>query len=328
MASLDSFDASPFRATDGTLTSAGVAGRAVFEARNCQQCHGGRNFSGSGNGTLIDVGTMKSPTSGSRLGGPLTGIDPPTLRGLWATAPYLHDGSAATLEAAVLAHSGVTLSGADLSSLAAYLRQIDDREPAPAVPPPPPADLTAPLKPGSLTVTKVNGLPRLTWTASTDNVGVAGYRVHRSTNGSFGPAVATVANVLTWYDTTVTERVKYTYAVVAFDAAGNSSARSVLRSVTPGAAPTAPTGLTASAAPGGVQLSWTASTDNVGVAGYIVYRGAKTGSLGQEIARVTAGTTWTDGSAVPGTRYTYAVKAYDAANYVSGRSNFSTVTAR
>ncbi len=328
VASLDAFDASPYRAPDGSLTAAGVAGRAVFDAKNCQQCHGGANFSVSGNATLLDVGTLKTPTSGSRLGGPLTGIDPPTLRGLWATAPYLHDGSAATIEAAVLAHGGVTLSGADLTSLVAYLRQIDDREPAPAVPPPPPADLTAPVKPGNLTVTKVNGLPRLTWTAATDNVGVAGYRVHRSTNGTFGPAIATVGNVLTWYDTTVTERVKYTYAVVAFDAAGNSSARSVLRSVTPGAAPTAPTGLTASPAPGGVQLAWTASTDNIGVAGYIVYRSAKTGTLGPEIARVTSGTTYTDAAAAPGTRYTYAVKAYDAANYVSGRSGFATVIAQ
>ena len=328
VASLDSFDASPFRATDGTLTAAGVAGRAVFDARNCQQCHGGSNFSGSGNATLVDIGTIKSPTSGSRLGGPLTGIDPPTLRGLWATAPYLHDGSAATIEAAVQTHRDVTIDATDLSALAAYLRQIDDREPAPAVPPPPPVDTVAPTKVGSLTVAKVNGLPKLTWTASTDKVGVAGYRVHRSSNGTFGPAIATVTGALSWTDTTVTERVKYTYAVVAFDAAGNSSARSVLRSVTPGAAPTTPTGLTATAATGGVQLAWGGSTDNIGVVGYIVYRATKTGTLGPEIARITTGTTWTDASAVPGKRYTYAVKAYDAANYVSGRSNFATATAK
>ena len=43
----------------------------------------------------MNVGTIK-PTSGQRLGATLTGIDPPTLRDVWATAPYLHDGSAAT----------------------------------------------------------------------------------------------------------------------------------------------------------------------------------------------------------------------------------------
>jgi hypothetical protein len=49
----------------------------------------------SGAATLRDVGTIRQPGSGKRLGAQLTGIDPPTLRGLWDTAPYLHDGSAA-----------------------------------------------------------------------------------------------------------------------------------------------------------------------------------------------------------------------------------------
>ena len=46
---------------------------------------------------LHDVGTLRT-TSGSRLGETLVGVDTPTLRGLWATAPYLHDGTAETLE--------------------------------------------------------------------------------------------------------------------------------------------------------------------------------------------------------------------------------------
>ena len=45
---------------------------------------------------LHDVGTLTAG-SGMRLGGALPGLDTPGLRGLWATAPYLHDGSAATL---------------------------------------------------------------------------------------------------------------------------------------------------------------------------------------------------------------------------------------
>ena len=47
-------------------------------------------------GVLHDVGTIKS-SSGHRLGGPLTGIDTPTLRGVASTGPYLHDGSAPDL---------------------------------------------------------------------------------------------------------------------------------------------------------------------------------------------------------------------------------------
>jgi hypothetical protein len=80
--------------------------------------------------TLIDIGTIR-PGSGNRLGGPLTGVDPPTLRGVWETAPYLHNGAAATLEEAIQAHNGVALSAPDLTKLVAYLKQIDGQEPAP-----------------------------------------------------------------------------------------------------------------------------------------------------------------------------------------------------
>jgi hypothetical protein len=40
------------------------------------------------------------------------------------------------------------------------------------------------------------------------------------------------------------------------------------------------------------------------------------------------GTSWVDTNVVPGTKYTYAVKAYDAANLVSVRSSFASVTIR
>lgn len=73
------------------------------------------------------MGTIKS-SSGKRLGGLLPGIDVPTLRDVALTGPYLHDGSAATLSAAVQAHRGVTLAVADLDNLVAYLSQIGREE--------------------------------------------------------------------------------------------------------------------------------------------------------------------------------------------------------
>jgi hypothetical protein len=136
VASLGQFPDSPHRDADGTLTTTGEAGKVVFRRANCAACHSGTAFSDSASGVLHDIGTLK-PTSGARLGGPLTGIDTPTLRGVWQTAPYLHDGSAATLAAAVTAHSDVVLDAADMSSLVAYLQEIDGREataPAPALP--------------------------------------------------------------------------------------------------------------------------------------------------------------------------------------------------
>jgi cytochrome c peroxidase len=64
--------------------------------------------------TLHDIGTL-TPSSGRRPGDTLTGIDTPTLRGVWASAPYLHNGSAATLRDAVSAHEGITVTPFELA---------------------------------------------------------------------------------------------------------------------------------------------------------------------------------------------------------------------
>jgi mono/diheme cytochrome c family protein len=125
--SLASFDPSPARATNGALTADAAAGRTVFAAR-CASCHAGTAFSDSDKRVLHDLGTQK-PASGLRLFTALGGIDAPTLRDVWATAPYLHDGSAATLDAAVQAH-GLGLTAADLASVVAYTRQIGAEESA------------------------------------------------------------------------------------------------------------------------------------------------------------------------------------------------------
>lgn len=86
-------------------------------------------------------------------------------------------------------------------------------------------------------------------------------------------------------------------------------------------APSAPTGVSASAvSPTRVDVSWNASSDNVGVAGYRLLRN------GTQIANVTAGTSFSDTAASPGTTYTYAVTAYDAAGNTSAPSSAPPVT--
>jgi len=131
VASLSTFEPSPARNGDGSLTPEAAAGRDVFARLNCAACHGGGAFTTSGPGTFVDVGTITQPTSGQRLGqGLLTGIDVPTLRDVWATAPYLHDGSAPSLGAAITAHAAVPAP--DLQALVAYVEQIGgDEGPAP-----------------------------------------------------------------------------------------------------------------------------------------------------------------------------------------------------
>lgn len=137
LASLTRFDLSPHRQADGTLTADGLAGRVVFQAR-CVACHGGADFTDSSSGAPPrNIGTLR-PSSGLAQGGPLTGIDTPTLRDAWASAPYLHDGSAATLADAVGRHSGLTLSATELAQVSAFVQQIGHDEPSAGASGPPP----------------------------------------------------------------------------------------------------------------------------------------------------------------------------------------------
>jgi cellulose 1,4-beta-cellobiosidase len=83
--------------------------------------------------------------------------------------------------------------------------------------------------------------------------------------------------------------------------------------------PTAPTLTSTGATANSITLSWSGSTDNVGVAGYRVFRGST------QIATVT-GTSYTDTGLASATQYSYVVEAYDAAGNVSPASNTVTVT--
>src|SRR6267143_1734098 len=137
----------------------------------------------------------------------------------------------------------------------------------------PPPDTTPPSAPTGLTASAVSSSQiNLSWTASSDNVGVSGYRVFRN-----GAQIATTS-ATSFTNTGLSPSTTYTYAVAAFDAAGNLSARSSPASATTPAAPdttppSVPTGLTTNAVSSSqINLSWTASSDNVGVSGYRVFR--------------------------------------------------------
>lgn len=323
VASLNTFANSPYRNADGTLTAAAIAGREVFRTANCAQCHGGTAFTISAAANLKNIGTLK-PASGNRLGGPLTGIDVPTLRDVWATAPYLHDGSATTLADAIGAHAGVNLGATDLANLAAYVQQIGGQE---STAPVPERDTTGPSRPGGFAVSASSGRPVVTWTASTDNVGVAAYLVYRSTDGTQGSQIArTTAAARSWTDRAFQEKVRYTYSLKAVDAAGNKSPLTSLKSVTPSQPPSTPT-LSITLVSGDPRLAWSASTDNVGVVGYIISR-STSGQTGAEIARTTPDIrAWTDTSAGART-YWYNVRAYDAAGNLGARSTLVEIRAQ
>jgi hypothetical protein len=177
-------------------------------------------------------------------------------------------------------------------------------------------DTQAPTVPGSLVYTQpASGQIKLTWNASTDDTGVTGYDVYA--NGTLRTTVA--GNVLTYTDNQP-DTATVTYTVKAHDAAGNQSAasNSVTRTGTSGdtQAPTAPGGLAYSQpASGQIKLTWNASSDNVAVSGYEVFRN------GTQIGTTAAGVlTYTDSQPDSAT-VSYFVRAKDAAGNESGNSN-------
>src|SRR5205814_1833356 len=133
-----------------------------------------------------------------------------------------------------------------------------------------------PTAPANLTSTAASASQiNLAWTASTDNVGVTGYRGERCQRAGCSNFTQIVAPPgTTFSDTGLTASTSYSYRVRATDAANNLSAYSSPASAispytTLFRSPTAPANLTSTAASASqINLAWTASTDNVGVTGY------------------------------------------------------------
>ncbi|MFG6200459.1 LamG-like jellyroll fold domain-containing protein [Nonomuraea sp. JJY05] len=88
-----------------------------------------------------------------------------------------------------------------------------------------PPDTQAPTAPGSLAATGGAGSAQLAWTASTDNAGVAGYRIHRSTTPGFAPSDANQVGSVsaTMFTDAGLAAGTYYYRIRAADAAGNLS---------------------------------------------------------------------------------------------------------
>lgn len=124
--SLKGYPASPDY--DGSLSAVATAGQAVYQRENCAGCHSGEQRTDSGAGVVHDIGTMTDAT-GSSSDGPVYGIDTPTLDFLWATAPYLHNGSALSVAEAILAHDNVTVTEEEAIELEFYLLESDDGRP-------------------------------------------------------------------------------------------------------------------------------------------------------------------------------------------------------
>lgn len=180
-------------------------------------------------------------------------------------------------------------------------------------------DTEAPTAPTNLTASNITQVSvDLSWTASTDNVGVSGYDIYQD-----GSLVTNVSGT-TYQAIGLSANSTYSFTVRAKDAAGNESAESNVENVTTLApdttAPSAPTNLVASnVTDSGASLSWTASTDDVAVSDYDVYQGASI------IATVT-GTVYQVSGLMANTNYDFTVVAKDVAGNMSVASNLISIT--
>src|SRR5918995_2562458 len=175
------------------------------------------------------------------------------------------------------------------------------------------ADRHAPSAPGAVGVSSASATTiTLTWSASRDNVGIAGYGAYLN-----GARVGTTST-RSYKFTSLACGTTYRLGVGAFDAAHNrSTIAAALAATSPcihANPPSAPTGLhQTSWSSTGAGVAWTAATDNVGVAGYTVYRDGVP-------LTTTQGTTSWIGNLVCGSGHSISVETYDAAGNHSPRT--------
>jgi len=186
-----------------------------------------------------------------------------------------------------------------------------------------PHDATPPASPGGLLAKAISpSVMQVVWNPSTDDVGIAGYKIYR--NGTF---LLTTAATSYW-DVGLNANTKYTYTVASYDGAGNMSSiagpasATTLKSLFK--APSAPSGALAQAVSAAqVNVTWSASTGPLGILGYEVFRGTSPFNL--RYAGVAMQPSYTDFLAAANTTYYYGVVAYDAFGNASAMSNIVSV---
>jgi YD repeat-containing protein len=193
------------------------------------------------------------------------------------------------------------------------------------------SDGTPPTVPTNLAATAASATQiNVSWTASTDNVGVTDYWLERCQ----GAGCSTYSQIakptgVSYSDTPVSDVTTFTYRVRARDASGNLSGNSATASATTpdGTAPSVPTNVVAIAVSSTqINLTWTASTDNVAVTGYRVERCTGVSCSNFVQVGTPAGPSFNNSSLADVTTYRYRVRARDAIPNLSGYSSIVTAT--
>jgi fibronectin type 3 domain-containing protein len=180
-----------------------------------------------------------------------------------------------------------------------------------------PPDTTPPAAPASLTGTAGVSGANISWSASSDNVGIAGYNVYRCTPPSAGQPCTGVLlgndTTTAYIDNGLTSGTLYNYQVQAFDLANNLSPLSTTLSLqTVQTIATSATGLVATAiSPKEINLSWSPPSNTSGLDKYLVYSGTSGSNLQQIAVTPSTTTTYKNLSLAPGTTYYYGIIAVE-----------------
>ncbi|WDT71319.1 MAG: fibronectin type III domain-containing protein [Candidatus Manganitrophus sp.] len=176
-------------------------------------------------------------------------------------------------------------------------------------------DLIAPLISSITNSNRTLNSALITW--GTDEP--ADTRIEYGTTTAYGLTTPLVSSLVTVHSQTLSNLLAgtlYHYRVLSRDAAGNlaTSADQVFTTLSDTTTPTVPGNVSGAAlSTTQINLTWSVSTDNVGVAGYRIYRN------GVEIGARSV-PTFSDGGLTPDTLYSYRVAAYDAAGNLSAQS--------
>lgn len=309
------WNASTDPATTGAVTS-GVKGYEVYGPNGACSVNGSAGF--CGNVLHTTAGTYSLPITGLTANTTYSGNTGSSAGFTIKAYDNANNYSAATVRLAVTTTNGTTV------------------------------DTIAPTTPTNLvSPTKTTSSVSLSWTGSTDNSGVvAGYNVYL--NGSQSPVNTALIPSTSFIVNGLSASTAYTFAVRAFDVAGNSSTSSSSLSVTTNAnttsdvsAPTRPTGLSATnITSSSFTLNWATSTDDTLSASQIHYDvygssqacnvnaiagycGAVTGATSMQISGLLPSTTY--GTAT-GVTAGFVVQAYDNSLHYSAGSTILSVT--
>src|SRR6202167_1763908 len=178
-------------------------------------------------------------------------------------------------------------------------------------------DVTPPSAPLNLTGTAAVVGNNLSWAASSDSVGVAGYNVYRCVAPAPGQPCAGVwianSTLPSFSDTGLTDNTLYSYQVQAFDFANNHSPVSQELSLqTYGSAADSATNLMGTAVSSQeIDLSWSPPSNATGLGQYLILAGTSASNLQQIGIATSAATSYRNLPLTPGTAYYYGIVAVE-----------------